>query len=231
VSGELTLDVQLPDKFLRTESISPMGDSALVITEQGINGETLLRNVRTMNTPPGAIIRTPPPPPPGSDAEVQALRNSRAELARLAVGLLLASPASLPVEFTYGGEAEAPDGKADVLDLKGASNFAARLFLDQASHRPLMMTYRGASPRMVVQTVRARAGVPPSADSHSAQPNAPPQPEIVDISMFFDDYRPVDGVLFPHHVTRAVDGQTNEEWTFNAVKVNPTFKPDTFAKR
>ena len=33
VSGELSLDLQLPDKMVRSDSISPMGDSALVVTE------------------------------------------------------------------------------------------------------------------------------------------------------------------------------------------------------
>jgi hypothetical protein len=154
----------------------------------------------------------------------------RAELARLAVGLLLASPASLPLEFTYGGEAEAPDGKADVLDVKGASSFAARLFLDKHSHRPLMLAYRGASPRMVVQTQRMQGAPPPERPDHSALPT-PPAPEIVDISMFFDDYRSVDGVLLPHHVSRSVDGQTTEEWTCKSIKVNPAFKPETFGKK
>ncbi|HEY7285402.1 MAG TPA: hypothetical protein VH497_08165 [Vicinamibacterales bacterium] len=230
ISGELTLDLQLPDKMLRTDSISPMGDSALVITEQGINGDTLLRGARTVNTPPGAIIRTPPPPPPGSDAEVQALRNSRAELARLAIGLLMTSPASLSVDFTYGGEAESPDGKADVIDAKGGSSFAAKLFLDKTSHRPLMMAYRGASPRMVVQTQRVTGTPPPDAGSHGG-PQALPTPEIVDINLFFDDYKNVDGVQLPHHISRSVDGQTVEELTCKTIKLNPAFKPDAFAKK
>src|SRR5436309_11160134 len=34
VSGDVTIDLQLPDKFLRSDSISPMGDAALVVTEQ-----------------------------------------------------------------------------------------------------------------------------------------------------------------------------------------------------
>src|SRR5581483_2728220 len=41
VSGDITLDLQLPDKLLRTETIAPMGDGTLIVTEQGINGETL----------------------------------------------------------------------------------------------------------------------------------------------------------------------------------------------
>src|SRR5262245_63228551 len=36
IGGDVTLDLQLPDKFLRTDSVSPMGDQALVVTEQGV---------------------------------------------------------------------------------------------------------------------------------------------------------------------------------------------------
>jgi hypothetical protein len=230
VAGDLTIDLALPDKMLRTESLSPMGDASLLVTEQGLNGDTLLRSFRTLNTPPGAVIRTPPPPSPGSDAEAQALRNSRAELARLVVAMLLASPATLPVDFTAAGEAQGPDGKADVLDVKATGGFAAKLFLDKETHRPLMLSYRGASPRVVVQTQRVQ-GPPPAQANAGADALQPQPPEVVDITMFFDDYRSVDGVQLPHHVVRAVDGQTNEEWTFKTIKVNPSFKADAFTRR
>jgi hypothetical protein len=226
ISGELTLDLQLPDKMVRTESISPMGDGALVVTSQGVNGDTLLRNTRMVNAPPGLVVRTPPPPAAGSDAETQALRNSRAELARLSIALLLSAPSSLPVEFTYAGEAEAPDGKADVLDVKGPSSFSAKLFLDKTTHRPLMLAYRGVAPRIVMQT--QRGGPPPGAQGDVA---AMPPAETVDINMFFDDYRSVDGLLLPHHMSRSVGGEVTEEWTFKTVRLNPTFKADTFAAK
>ena len=233
VSGELTIDLQLPDKMLRSDSISPMGDSATVVTEQGLNGDSLIRSSRVINAPAGAMIRTPPPPTPGSDAEAQALRNSRAELARLALSFLLSPPSSTSIEFAYGGEAESPDGKADVVDIKGDSSFTAKMFLDKASHRPLMLAYRGVSPRVVVQTQRMSAPPPAQANEgggRGALP-APPAPEVVDINMFFDDYKAVDGVMLPHHVSRSVDGQTIEEWTFKSIKVNPTFKADAFSKK
>jgi hypothetical protein len=218
VSGELTLDLRLPDKMVRTEAISPMNDGALVITEQGIRGDTLVRSTRTMNAPPGIMIRTPPPPAAGSDAEAQALRNSRAELTRMTLALLPGASAALPVEYTYQGEAESPDGKADVVETRGPNNFSARLFFDKQTHRLLMMTYRGASPRLVVQARRLEA--PPPAD-HGDAPAQPPAPEIVDIAMFFDDYRTVEGLALPHHISRAVDGETTEEWTFKTIRVNP----------
>ena len=34
MSGEVTIDLQLPDKMLRTETMSPMGD-VTIVTEQG----------------------------------------------------------------------------------------------------------------------------------------------------------------------------------------------------
>jgi hypothetical protein len=228
IAGDVTIDLQLPDKFLRTDSISPMGDAALVVTEQGINGDKVLRNSKTLNAPPGLMIRMPPPPAPGSDAEMQLLRNSRAELARLSVALLLTAPASTPLEFTYGGEAESPDGKADVIDMKGPGSFVAKLFLDKSNHRPLMLTYRGVAPRMVIQTQR---GDGPGRGQDARMPSPAAAPEQVDINMFLDDYRSVDGVMLPHHIARAIDGQPSEEWTFKTVKVNPAFKEDTFAPK
>src|SRR5258708_22451766 len=145
LSGELTIDLQLPDKMLRTETMNPMGDMT-VIVGQGINGEKLLRSQRTVNGPPGAVIRMGVPPT--GDAEAQAIRNARAEMTRTLLALVLASPASMPLEYAYGGEAQADDGKADIVDAKGPGSFAARIFLDQNTHRPLMLRYRGVAPRV-----------------------------------------------------------------------------------
>jgi len=236
IGGELTVDMQLPDKMLRTDSISPMGDSVIVIQEQGFNGDTLLRFSKVSGAGPGMMIRTPPAPAAGSPEEAQQLRNSRADFARLTIALLLAPPKSMPVTFTHAGEAESPDGKADVIDLKGEGSFAAKLFLDQQSHRPLMISYRGVSPqiRVQTQTMQGPGGAGRGrgdAEGAHGDPGAQPAPEPVDINMFLDDYRPVDGLMLPHHVMRAVDGKTTEEWTIKTIKVNPSFKPDTFTRR
>jgi hypothetical protein len=172
----------------------------------------------------------PAPPAAGSDAETQALRAARADLARFAVAFLLTPPASMPLEFTHGGEAESPDGKAEVVNVKGPGSFAARLFFDKSSHRPLMLSYQGVAPRMVVQTMRGGPAPDPAAtERHANEAVAAQPPQAVDIQMFLDDYRPVDGVMFPHHVSRSVDGKTTEEWTFKTIRINPAFKPDAFS--
>lgn len=231
LGGELTIDLQLPDRMLRTETMNPVGDMTVVV-EQGINGEKLLRNQRTLNGPPGAIVRMAPPPATAY-AEAQAVRNARADMVRTILVMLLTSPSSLPVEFAYGGEAEADEGKADVIDATGAGNFAAKLFLDQKTHRPLMLQYRGVAPQMRIQTQQVQG--PPDPErlrraeqaAHDAAGIAP-APQVVDIALYVDDYKPVDGVMLPHHVSRSVDGKPTEEMTFKAIKVNPTFKPGTF---
>ena len=224
LGGDITIELQLPDKILRTESMNPMGDLT-VITEQGLNGEKLLRSQRSVNAPPGAVIRMSPAPT--GDAEVQAIRNARADFARTAVAFLLASPASVPLEFTYGGEAEADDGKADVVDAKGPGSFALKLFLDKKTHRPLMLSYRGAAPSLQIRT---QQGPPPPDGGHPAG-ELPPASPIVDIMLFLDDYKSVDGVMLPHHLSRSIDGKPTEEMTFTTIKLNPAFKPDTFAPR
>jgi hypothetical protein len=234
LSGELTVDLQLPDRMLRTETMNPVGDMTVVV-EQGINGETLLRNQRTLNGPPGAIVRMAPPPAT-ADAAAQAVRNARAEMARTVIVMLVTSASSLPVEFAYGGEAEADEGKADVVDVKGAGNFAARLFLDQKTHRPLMLQYRGVAPQMRIQTQQVQT--PADAErlrraeqaAHDVAGIAP-APQLVDIALYLDDYKAVDGVMLPHHLSRSVDGKPTEEMTFTTIKVNPTFKPGTFAAK
>lgn len=225
LEGDLTLQFALPDRLLRTDALSPDGGLTLV-TDQGFNGDALLRSSRTFNAPPGAIIRTPPPPARGSEAEAEALRAARADLARLTLGLLLRAPGSQPLDITYGGTAESPDGTADVLDVKARdSAFAAKLLLDRSTHRPLMLTYRGVAPRMVVRTQRVERGAaPPDAASIPALP----QGETVDIELFYDDYRKVGALMLPHHITRSVGGEVSEEWTLSAFQLNPTFKPGTF---
>jgi hypothetical protein len=225
VNGEITIDLLLPDKMLRTESMRPMGDQTIEML-QGVNGEQVLRHSRTIGGGPGMMIRMAPPAS-GPEAEAQALQNQRADMARFALAFLLTSPSAMPLEFTYAGEAEADDGRADVVDAKGPGSFVARLFFDKKTHRPLMLSYRGVAPRMIVQTRRGD-GPPPAA---GAPPEPLPPRQIVDMQLFLDDYKNVDGVLLPHHLSRSIDGKPNEEMTFKTIRVNPAFKPDAFTAK
>ena len=55
--------------------------------------------------------------------------------------------------YAYGGQAESPDGKADIIDVTGPDDFKARLFVDADTHLPLMLTYMEPEARVVMRTM------------------------------------------------------------------------------
>lgn len=172
---------------------------------------------------------------PGGDSPqgLEMQKNSiRADFARTTLGLLLTTLSTFPVEYSYAGEADSPDGKADVLDVKGPNNFAARLFLDQKSHKPLMLSYQGRRPRMITQTFQraphSEAEIKKQMEEAEAKAAAEPPTEF---QIFFNDYREVNGISFPHRLTRSVDNEVSEETEISKYKINPSIKADRFEKK
>lgn len=144
-------------------------------------------------------------------------RARQAEVGRLGLMWLLRTEA--PV--TWIGIAESPDGKADVLETRFAGE-SVRLFLDAASHVPLMMTWQGVPGRAGGRG--GRRGAAPGGQP----PGGPPQPMMFE--MTFADHRAVNGIRLPHLVTRGMNGQTIERWTIRSYRVNPSFNADTFTR-
>ena len=171
---EFEIFVELPDKYLRKDEV-PAQESGPTAT--GFNGEEFLQD-----PPPAA----PPTPPAGAGAAapnpavLEAARKARVttvkqDFARLTLGMFAASFPTYPLTFTYVGEAEAPQGKADVIDAKGPNNFTLRLFINQQNHLPIMVSWQGAAPG------RGRGpggpgmpgGAPPGAGRGAAPAGAP----------------------------------------------------------
>ena len=258
-SSEVELFVEMPDKFVRAEASRGMGGMTM---STGFNGEkAILPGGGNMLMGPGGsmVFRMGPggtmqqdtsKPTPEQLAQINAasLKTSRAEVSRMMLGWFGAAHPSLQATYTYAGEAESPDGKAHVIDVKSPDGFEARLFIDQNNFLPLMVTYKGRQPRMVTNgmpmtrtmTAGATAGgqtkqltdeerkkLAAEAEKMLTQQMAD-QP-LSDFSLFFDDWQQVDGLTFPHKMRRAVAGETTEEWTFTKVKVNPKIDPARFA--
>jgi hypothetical protein len=150
------------------------------------------------------------------------LRARQADLARFGLAFLLST--TDPV--TWVGMAESPEGKADVLEIKPAEGPATRLFLDTATHLPLMITWQGTAPQIFINR---RGGGAPQAQGD--QPAPPPRPQQATLRMTLGEYKTVNGIKLPHLITRGVNDQTNEEWTVSNYRVNPSFKADTFTKK
>jgi hypothetical protein len=233
LSGDVELSFALPDKFIKQHEIdTPMGDSITEIV--GFDGTQAWSDMHSTGGNV-MIMRRPAPAGGGAGAAGDGNQRMRAEFARYTLALLLNEPGDQAVAWSYAGEAEAEDGRADVLDCKGANGFNARLFLDKSSHRPLMLTYRSTEPvmRMMMRTGPPPAGGTPKDVAKDVQTNELPPPEMkeTETEVRFGDYRAEDGIMWPHQLTFASEGTVSEEWEIKTYKVNPQFKADKFQKK
>jgi hypothetical protein len=173
----------LPDKYVHQDD-SPAEESGLLKT--GFNG--------------GRLIQAPAP----EEDEDQAARQSRVgtnklEFVRLTLGLFATSFNGAPVTFTYAGRAEAPEGAADAIDVKGADKLALRLFVDRDSHLPVMLSWQ--------------------ASAHGG---------TVEHRLYYADRRAVDGLKLPFQMRHAIAGETVEETVFDRYRLNVKIDPKKF---
>ena len=258
MSSEVELLVEMPDKYLRTDASRPGG----MTMNTGFNGDkAIMPGGGNMSVGPGGamVFRVGPAgamhdegqkPTPEQLEQLNrmSLRNARVEASRMMLGWFGTAHPSLQAQYTHAGEAESPDGRAHVIDVKDADGFEARLFIDQNSSLPLMVTYKARQPRMVTRSVpkttRTTGPAPAGAqkrelteeerkklhgDMEKTVAEQMAEQPLSDFTLFFDDWREVDGLTFPHTMRRAVAGETTEEWTVTNVKVNSKIDPAKFA--
>lgn len=233
-TADVTLDFLFPDKYKRTEDVGIQGGPSFTRVS-AVNGSEVWDDSTNRG---GGGFRFGGPGGPGGQGQGQGQgrqiteedrqrfrqmqeRRMKGELARYALIWLVKTDA--PV--SYAGVAEAPDGKADVLDVKPADAPAMKLFVDQSSHKPLMLTYEGLMPRIAFN----RNGQRPTPEEIEKMRNTPPQP--VTFEVHFTDYKKVDGVLLPHTITQGMNGTVNEEFTIDKYKLNAPLKPEQFVKK
>jgi len=187
---------------------------------------------------------------PAMDPRRARLTSLKQDYARLTLGLFGASSA-YPLTFSYAAVAEAPQGRADVLDVKGEGNFALRFFINSDTRLPIMVTWT-TPPTNVIVTVPGQP--PPSTVAPGAvvvtgppapAPNAPKeemdkyskdvlalrakaQATPVEQRLYFADYREVDGMKLPFRLRRAIGTETTEETTFDRFRVNAKIDPRKF---
>jgi hypothetical protein len=226
MEGELELLIEPPDKIRRNESIGMPGGATMVRTEV-LNGTEVWDDSSQRGGMGGhiAMITRGPGGRELSEEELKERRRQmrRGELSRYRLALLLATEA--PVN--HAGTAEAPDGTADVLDVRPAEGPPLRLFVDRKTRLPLMLTWQGPQMRMIA---RRPGGPPPNPDQMAREAGAEGPPPQATFELRFDDYRNVDGIQLPHLISRAANGSVNEEWTIKSYKVNASFKSNTFTK-
>ena len=240
INGEATVEIIAPDKIKRTEEMGIQGGPTFSRTV-ALDGSDYWED--STNRGGGGFMRFGGPGGPAgpggqgpSEAERErfrqmAQRRLKGELQRYLLVWLMRTDA----QMLYAGEAEAEDGKADVLDVKSEGGTPMRIFFDQKTHLPLMLTYQGALPRMMI-----RQGGPGAAPGGNAAPPPDPEemrrrmaepPKIVTFELRFSDFKNVSGVMLPHQMSQSVEGKPTEEWTVSQFKINPNLKPESFAKK
>lgn len=268
---EFEIFIELPDKYLRADEF-PAEEADP--TSSGFNGDALIQvpppsappagGMPARGTLPAGAAAPPPgatPPaggmmPPGAGrgpapdprkARIAALKQ---EYARLALGLFAQSPA-YPLTYTFAAVAEAPQGKADVIDVKGEGNFAARLFINSDTRLPIMVSWTTPptsvivtvpgqpAPRTIAPGVVVVTGPPAPAATASKEEKdeytkavlalrTKAQATPIEQRLYFADYRDVDGVKFPFRLRRAIGTETTEETTFDRFRINARIDPKKF---
>lgn len=141
----------------------------------------------------------------------------RIEFNQMMLSWLLTPPPNLQVEYFFERDIAIKDGKADIIRVMGPDNFVMWLLISQTSHRPVGFVYRTLAPRPPQQGV---------TDAREAQ-----EPKVMDIQVFFEDYKALGNVQWPHHITKISNGQMLEDLKISKIKVNEKLKDKKFEKK
>ena len=236
LGGDREISIELPNKYYVEDSMNPGGLSTALINFRTLNGEHAWNGqsgggggMVFRMTVPGGAQATP------EQMEAGLRRILTIEMARYLLAITLAGPDSLALQYTYAGESDVEDAKAEVIDVTGPDKFAARLFLDKNSHLPLLISYRGPKPRIVTMTRQAGGSQMKPEDVKKARDEAEKKmmaedPEEVDFYIRLTDHKKVGGLLLPFKFTFLTGEEVSEEFEVSKYQVNPQFKSDRFEK-
>jgi len=263
---DFEMAMALPDKYVKKEVVAAFGSTTLSRTS-GFNGAGL---IDVMDAPPGLggggmVVRMVGAPgsiggqqTPEQKAEQDriTLLANRQEFARLTLGMFGASFQGYPLTFTSAGQAESPDGMADVIDVKGEGDFDAKLFVDTKTHLPLMLSWMAKEPLRMTSgpgggtagggngrvtagggaTMQTFQGGSMSAeqrdqlmrDLDQQMKDAEARRRTVEYRLYYSDYHDVGGVKMPSHIQRSIDGKPADELALEKIKINPKIDPKKF---
>jgi hypothetical protein len=265
LEGDTEIFLEPPDKFRRNESLTLGGGGSGIDRTEILNGNEFSSEVsgdfggrgrgRFGGGLPGAgggataggDGRGAPTPEQQERLRDFQRRNLQSEVSRLLIALLVTSD----TPFRWIGTAQAPEGSADVLEVKTPDGVATRVFIDAMTHMPLMLTWTGPAGRGFggrggqgrrAQGASDQASPPPegragdqppaagSADQAQGRRGRGAQGPPATLEMHLAEYKAVNGIKLPHLITRGASGETNEEWVIKSYKINPNLKANTFTK-
>ena len=141
----------------------------------------------------------------------------RADYHQMMLSWFLTPPSELQVEYIFERDIAVKDGKADIVRVMGPDNFVMWLLIHQTSHRPAGFVYRTMAPRQTQQGI---------TDAREAQ-----EPKLMDVQVFFEDYKTIGTIQFPHHIMKISNGQMLEDMKISKIKLNEKLKDKKFEKK
>lgn len=267
--NEFEMALELPDRYLMRTVMMAMGNMS-IYRNSGFNGGQVIEEIdrppsltggnivfRIAGPGGGAVDPEKMTPEQKAEFDQRRLLSNKKDYAKLALGMFAASPAAYPLELSDGGQAESPDGQADVIEVKGEGGFTARLFIDARTHLPLMLSWMDKEPLVMqmgpggvsmgagggaaVTTVTRSGGAPGGpanmskedreklmSDVEARRKEAEARLRTVEYRIFYGDYKSVGGVQLPHRIQRSIDGKPTEEMIFDTIKINPKIDPKKF---
>ena len=182
------------------------------------------------------------------------LMTAKQDFAKLTLGMFAASFSSYPLTFTLNGAAEAPQGRADIIDVKGPGNFVIRLFINEETHLPIMVSWTTPATNIILDVpgVPKPETIPPGAiivpapappaetatkDEQAAyaktlqdlRKKAMAGAKPIESRVYFADYRDIgNGIRFPFRLRKSIAGETVEETNFDGFKTNSKIDPRKF---
>jgi hypothetical protein len=244
---EFEIAMELPDKYLRKDEFPAEETDP---TSTGFNGAALIQ--LPVPAAPPARAGAPAPPAGAADAARLARVNTvKQDFVRLTLGLFASSFPSAPLAFTYAAQAQAPQGMADVLDVKGAPNLPLRFFVNSQTHLPIMVSWTQPPTNVIVLApgqaqpatvapgavvVTGPAAPAATATDEEKKKYATDVAELrkksmatpVEHRLYFQDYRDADGLMWPYRLRRAIGTDTTEETTFDRFRINAKIDPRKF---
>lgn len=219
--GEVEFNFLFPDKYIKRVLTFERGETSTMIS--ALDGETAWHSA--VSSDENIIFEGFTQK--AADERKPALRS---EAARWIVGLLLRTPNWSLIELTYASEANADGKRADLIDVKGADGFQARLFLDKTTRRLAMVSYTGKLPGIVSKMINIDDnGV--TSESVSGLPESVAGMKADEVRVRFSDYRAIDGIQMPHRVVFQSGEGIKEEWDFTKIRLHAPLAPESFKKK
>jgi hypothetical protein len=223
MNGKVEYDFSLPGKFRWQQD----NDRAQIVGF--FDGEQYWQK-----QPFGTYPLIHPMPNPRIAAQVK--QRLQAQYAPITLGLLLAPPPDFVLEYNYIGEKSFQQTVAEVITITGPGDFKADLYLDQKTLLPMLLRFvvgevmRPAMVMMPHGTSQAEGMKALEIAKQQAAAKPPGQQEREKL-ILFENYRAVEGVLFPHKIKTQINGKLIEELIFTKIKVNQPIKPEKFTEK